>query len=158
SGRAESENRIKELKEDLCLDGFCLQSFDATDAAFRTGCVLYNLLAGFRETVLPRSWFERRLRAVREFVFLVGADLIYQGRKVKVRLALPKPDRPEFLRRLRTVSDGLPIAAQLEWSTSRDLSAQPDHVIPRLPFLCSTDRTTFVSVKTLLRNSGYPDS
>jgi len=133
SGRAESENRIKELKEDLSLDGFCLQSFDATDAAFRTGCVLYNLLAGFRETVLPRSWFERRLRAVREFVFLVGADLIYQGRKVKVRLALPKPDRPEFLRRLRTVSDGLPIAAQLEWSTSGDLSAQLDHVIPRLP-------------------------
>src|SRR5499427_6818029 len=28
--------------------------------------------------------------AVREFVFLVGADLIYQGRKVKVRLAFPK--------------------------------------------------------------------
>src|SRR5262249_26474999 len=43
SGRAETENRIKELKEDLSLDGFCLQSFDATDAAFRTGCVLYNL-------------------------------------------------------------------------------------------------------------------
>lgn len=133
SGRAESENRIKELKEDLSLDGFCLQSFDATDAAFRTGCVLYNLLAGFRETVLPRSWFERRLRAVREFVFLVGADLICQGRKVKVRLALPKADRREFLRRLRTVSDGLPIAAQLEWSTTEDLPAQPDHVIPRLP-------------------------
>src|SRR5215510_4544200 len=72
-------------------------------------------------------------RAFREFVFLVGADLIYQGRKVKVRLALPKPDRPEFLKRLRTVSDGLPIAAQLEWSTSGNLSAQPDHVIPRLP-------------------------
>src|SRR5262249_35605732 len=35
SGRAETENRIKELKEDLSLDGFCLQSFDATDAAFR---------------------------------------------------------------------------------------------------------------------------
>src|SRR5262249_14321620 len=69
-------------------------------------------------------------RAVREFVFLVGADLIYQGRKVKVRLALPKPDHPEFLEGLRTVADGLPIAAQLEWSTSGDLSAQPDHVIP----------------------------
>ena len=24
--------------------------FDATDAAFRMGCVLYNLLADFRET------------------------------------------------------------------------------------------------------------
>jgi hypothetical protein len=130
SGRAESENRIKELKEDLSLDGFCLQSFDATDAAFRTGCVLYNLLAGFRETVLPRSWFERRLRAVREFVFLVGADLICQGRKVKVRLALPKPDRPEFLRRLRTVSDGLPIAAQLEWSVAAESPTPSKDLIP----------------------------
>lgn len=76
AGRADSENRIKELKEDLSLDTFCLQSFDATDAAFRTGCVLYNLLMGFRETVLPSCWFERRLR---------------------------------------TLSEGLPIAAQLDW-------------------------------------------
>ena len=72
-------NRIKELKEDLSLDTFCLKSFDATDAVFRMGGVLYNLLADFRETVLPRSWFEKRLRAVRDFVFLVGADLIHQG-------------------------------------------------------------------------------
>ena len=57
AGRADSENRIKELKEDLSLDTFCLKSFDATDAAFRMGGVLYNLLADFRETVLPRSWF-----------------------------------------------------------------------------------------------------
>ena len=117
AGRADSENRIKELKEDLSLNSFCLKSFDATDAAFRMGCVLYNLLADFRETVLPRSWFERRLRAIRDsFVFLVGADLISQGRRIQIRFAMPQPDRPEFLRRLRTVSDGLPIAAQLEWS------------------------------------------
>ena len=76
AGRADSENRIKELKEDLSLNTFCLQSFDATDAAFRTGCVLYNLLLGFRETVLPTCWFRRRLRAVRDLVFLVGADLL----------------------------------------------------------------------------------
>ena len=116
AGRADSENRIKELKEDLSLDTFCLKSFDATDAAFRMGCVLYNLLADFRETVLPRSWFERRLRAVRDFVFLVGADLISQGRRMQIRFAMPEPDRPEFLRRLRTMSHGLPIAAQLEWT------------------------------------------
>jgi hypothetical protein len=36
-GRADSENRIKELKEDLSfLDTFCLKSFDDTDVAFRT--------------------------------------------------------------------------------------------------------------------------
>jgi len=115
AGRADSENRIKELKEDLSLDTFCLQSFDATDAAFRPGCVLYNLLMGFRETVLPSCWFERRLRAVREWVFLVGADLIPAARRLRVRFAVPTEERAEFLQRLRTLSEGLPIAAQLEW-------------------------------------------
>ncbi len=52
-GRADSENRIKELKEDLSLDTFCLQSFDATDAAFRMGCMLYNLLADFAKPCCP---------------------------------------------------------------------------------------------------------
>lgn len=125
AGRADSENRIKELKEDLSLETFCLQSFDATDATFRLGCVAYNLLAGFRETVLPRCWFERRLRAVRDFVFLVGADLIPQGRRVQIRFAVPRAERPEFVRRLRTLSEGLPIAAQLDW-TLTDEEGPPD--------------------------------
>ena len=115
AGRADSENRIKELKEDLSLDTFCLQSFDATDAAFRTGCVLYTLLMGFRETVLPSCWFERRLRAVRDLVFFVGADLMPEARRLRIRFAVPVEERPEFLQRLRRVFHGLPIAAQLEW-------------------------------------------
>ena len=135
AGRADSENRIKELKEDLSLDTFCLKSFDATDAAFRMGGVLYNLLAEFRETVLPRSWFERRLRAVRDWVFLVGADLISQGRRVQIRFAMPEPDRPEFLRRLRTISQGLPIAAQLEWSLSDQTPTHPDKIITPIPLI-----------------------
>ena len=135
AGRADSENRIKELKEDLSLDTFCLKSFDATDAAFRMGGVLYNLLADFRETVLPRSWFEKRLRAVRDCVFLVGADLVCQGRRVRIRFAMPAPDRPEFLRRLRTISQGLPIAAQLEWSLSNQPPTHPDKIVSPIPLL-----------------------
>ncbi len=138
AGRADSENRIKELKEDLSLDTFCLKSFDATDAAFRMGCVLYNLLADFRETVLPRPWFERRLRAVRDFVFVVGADLIAQGRRVQIRLAMPDQERPEFLRRLRTVSQGLPIAAQLEWSVTDQTPTHPDKIITPIVLLPPT--------------------
>jgi hypothetical protein len=134
-GRADSENRIKELKEDLSLDTFCLKSFDATDAAFRMGCVLYNLLADFRETVLPRSWFERRLRAVRDWVFLVGADLISQGRRVQIRFAMPEPDRPAFLRRLRTMSEGLPIAAQLEWTLTDQTPTRPDNIVTPIQLL-----------------------
>jgi hypothetical protein len=138
AGRADSENRIKELKEDLSLDTFCLKSFDATDAAFRMGCVLYNLLADFRETVLPRPWFERRLRAVRDFVFVVGADLIAQGRRVQIRLAMPDQERPEFLRRLRTVSQGLPIAAQLECSVTDQTPTHPDKIITPIVLLPPT--------------------
>ena len=130
AGRADSENRIKELKEDLSLDTFCLQSFEATDAAVRLGGVAYNLLAGFRETVLPRCWFERRLRAVRDFVFLVGADLIPQGRRLQVRFAVP---REEFVTRLRTLSEGLPIAAQLEWTLTDD-ECPPEAAQPPSPW------------------------
>jgi hypothetical protein len=140
AGRADSENRIKELKEDLSLDTFCLQAFDATDAAFRTGCVLYNLLMGFRETVLPACWFERRLRAVRDQVFLVGADLIPDARRLRVRFAVPTEERAEFLQRLRTLSEGLPIAAQLDWELSEADEASPpppkqaERFVPALPF------------------------
>jgi len=135
AGRADGENRIKELKEDLSLDSFCLKSFDATDAAFRMGGVLYNLLADFRETVLPRSWFEKRLRAVRDFVFLPGADVIHQGRRVQVRFAMPEPDRPELLRCLRTMSEGLPIAAQLESSLSDQTPTHPDKIVSSISLL-----------------------
>ena len=135
AGRADSENRIKELKEDLSLDTFCLKPFNATDAAFRMGGVLYNLLADFRETVLPRSWFEKRLRALRDFVFLVGADLIHQGRRVRVRFAMPEPDRAEFLRRLCTVSQGLPIAAQLECTLSEQTPTHPDKIVSPISLL-----------------------
>jgi len=131
AGRADSENRIKELKDDLSLDTFFLQSFEATDAAFRLGCVAYNLLAGFRETVLPRCWFERRLRTVRDCVFLVGADLIPQGRRLQVRLAVPRAERPEFVTRLRTLSEGLPIAPQLEWTlTDEECPPEAPHPAP----------------------------
>ena len=148
AGRADSENRIKELKEDLSLDTFCLQAFDATDAAFRTGCVLYNLLMGFRETVLPACWFERRLRAVRDWVFLVGADLIPDARRLRVRFAVPTEERTEFLQRLRTLSEGLPIVAQLDWDLSEAAEACPPPpkqahtLMPALPFTPPASRAS----------------
>jgi hypothetical protein len=125
AGRADSDNRIQELKEDLSLATCCLQSLDATDAAVRLGCVAYNLLAGFRETVVRRCWLERWLRAVRDAVFLVGADLIPQGRRLQIRFAVRREEWPELLSRLRTLSEGLPIAAQLDW-TLMDEERPPD--------------------------------
>ena len=45
----------------------------------------------------------------------VGADLIPQARIVRVRFAVPREERQEFLQRLHTLAEGLPIAAQFEW-------------------------------------------
>ena len=53
----------------------------------------------------------RRLRAIRDLVFLVGADPIPHARRLRVRFAVPPEERAEFLERLRTRSEGLPIAA-----------------------------------------------
>ena len=46
--RADMENRIEELKNDLGADGFCLKQFFATEAAFRWILLLFNLLAEFQ--------------------------------------------------------------------------------------------------------------
>ena len=70
-------------------------------------------------------------------MFLVGADLISQGRRIQIRFAMPEPDRPEFLRRLRTVSDGLPIAAQLEWSLTGQTPTRPDNIVTPIALLSS---------------------
>jgi hypothetical protein len=53
--RADMENRIEELKNDLGADGFCLGTSFATEAAFRTILLLFNLLAEFQRAAgLPR--------------------------------------------------------------------------------------------------------
>lgn len=46
--RADMENRIAELKHDLTADDFCLREFFATEAAFRSILLLFNLLGEFQ--------------------------------------------------------------------------------------------------------------
>jgi hypothetical protein len=42
------EDRIAELKHDLAADDFCLREFFATEAAFRSILLLFNLLGEFQ--------------------------------------------------------------------------------------------------------------
>ena len=53
--RADAENRIKELKYDFGLDSFCMDKFWATEAAFRTIMIAYNLMSLFRQIVLQKK-------------------------------------------------------------------------------------------------------
>ncbi len=64
--RADMENRIAELKHDLGAHGFCMKQFCATDAAFRSVLLLFNLLSEFQRAAgLPGN--RSRPRFARQF-------------------------------------------------------------------------------------------
>ncbi len=74
NGRADIENRIAELKEDLAADNFCMNSFFATEAAFRTVLFLFNLLSEFQRCAQPTASY-RRPATLRTEIFLCGTIL-----------------------------------------------------------------------------------
>src|SRR5271157_1441670 len=94
NSRAESENRIKELKEDFGAGGFCLQSFDGTEAAFRLICFLFNLIADFKREVTRDE--KPRLMTLRSKLFVIGAIRGSDGRQPVLRLGLRGRWRQRF--------------------------------------------------------------
>jgi hypothetical protein len=83
--RADMENRIAELKHDLGADGFCLKEFFATEAAFRSVLLLFNLLAEFQRAAgLPGY---REPATIRTQVLTCGAILGRAGRRLVVHLS-----------------------------------------------------------------------
>ena len=93
--RADSENRIKELREDFGMEGFMTQNFWATEAAFRTVILAYNLMALFRQLVLKSASYQM-LATLRVQCFAIGASLGRKGHKPILRLGLPPPRRAWF--------------------------------------------------------------
>lgn len=80
--RADAENRIKELKYDFAIDGFCLKNFWATEAAFRSIMVAYNLMGLFRFLVLQTKT-QSTLTTMRIQCFALGAWVSrHAGKKV----------------------------------------------------------------------------
>lgn len=102
NGRADSENRFKELKEDFGAGGFCLQSFDGTEAAFRLICFLFNLVADFKREVTRDE--SPRLMTLRSQVLVVGAILGADGRKPVLRLGLRGRWRERFAALLERIA------------------------------------------------------
>ena len=71
-GRADCENRIKELKNDFGLDSFNLNSFYATEAALGFAMLAYNLRSTFRQAVM-RTKIQPTLSTLHQQVLAVGA-------------------------------------------------------------------------------------
>lgn len=85
--RADSENRIKELKYEFGMNGFCLQKFYATEAAFRMVLVAYNLLSLFRQAVLQQK-IQPTLATIRFKCFALGSWIIKDGRNKVLKLSV----------------------------------------------------------------------
>ena len=94
-GRADSENRIKELLQDFALSGLVTQKFWATEAAFRMALCAYNLMSLFRQSVLGAA-SNHTLSTLRIQCFAIGASLGHVGHKRMLRLGLPPPRRDWF--------------------------------------------------------------
>jgi hypothetical protein len=86
NGRACVEQRIEELKHDLAADGFCLQPFFATEAAFLAVLFTFNLLSLYQHQTSPNAPY-RQPGTLRVAVFLCGAVLGVMGRDVVVKLS-----------------------------------------------------------------------
>ena len=97
-GRADCENRIKELKADFGLDSFVLRDFWATEAALGVSMLAYNLMSVFRHAVMRQS-VHHTLATLHHKVLAVGA--FWENPKVKpymptLRLAVARQRRHWF--------------------------------------------------------------
>lgn len=94
--RGDSENRIKEIKEDFGFDSFNLKDFYATEAALTTAVMGYNLMAMFRMFVL-NSRVQHKLSTLRYKTFAIGAYFQKSNGRYILKIALARQRRKWFL-------------------------------------------------------------
>jgi len=94
-GRADSENRIKELRQDFGLNSFSLNEFYATEAALTVAMMAYNLMAIFRLFIM-KSEVQHTLSTLRFKTFAIGAYFQKIKGKTTLKIALAKQRRKWF--------------------------------------------------------------
>ena len=96
--RADCENRIRELKYEYGIEGFCMEDFYATEAAFRWTMVAHNLMSLFRLHVLNNK-HHPVLSTIRFQCIAIGSYLVKSARKTTLLLSA-KEKRKQFLQEL----------------------------------------------------------
>ena len=74
-GRANCENRIKELKEDFGFASFNSQDFASSEAALNFVIIAYNIMSLFKQAVL-KSGTMPQLKTMRYKIFAIGGYII----------------------------------------------------------------------------------
>lgn len=86
-GRADCENRIKEIKEDFGFDNFNMQDFAATEAALNFVVVAYNIMSLFKQAVLQSDKLHQ-LKTLRYKIFAIGGYITRSGNQKLLNLSL----------------------------------------------------------------------
>ena len=99
-GRADCENRIKELKYDFAADSFNMKDFWATEAALNTVMLAYNLMSLLRQVLLKTSAVkhssisvQHTLQTLRHKLFAKAAYITTESRKPILNLAVAMQQR-----------------------------------------------------------------
>ena len=99
-GRADCENRIKELKYDFAADSFNMKDFWATEAALNTVMLAYNLMSLMRQVLLKSSavnhssnTVQHTLQTLRYKLFAKPAYITTERRKPILNLAIAMQQR-----------------------------------------------------------------
>ena len=99
-GRADCENRIKELKYDFAADSFNMKDFWATEAALNVVMLAYNLMSLFRQILLKTSIVrssygpvQHTLQTLRYKLFAKAAYITTEARKPILNLAMAMQQR-----------------------------------------------------------------
>jgi len=86
-GRADCENRIKELKADFGFDNFNMQDFAATEAALNFVIIAYNIMSLFKQAVLQSDKLHQ-LKTLRYKIFAIGGYITRSGNQRILNLSL----------------------------------------------------------------------
>lgn len=105
--RADAENQIKELKYDYGMEGFCSESFSATESAFRWVMTAYNLMSLFRQKVLQGK-SSPTLSTVRFKCIALGSYIVTKGRSVILKIAA-KAEKRDYIDQLFVNLNDIPI-------------------------------------------------
>jgi hypothetical protein len=86
--RGDAENRIKELKEDFGVEGFCMDDFCATETAMRFVMVAYNLMSLFKQLTHQKQ-AQPTLSTLKFNCFAVGSWIDKKAEKRVLKMSVP---------------------------------------------------------------------
>lgn len=86
-GRADCENRIKEIKQDFGFDSFNLHDFSATEAALNFTIIAYNIMALFKQAILKSDKIPQ-LKTLHYKIFAIGGYITKNGNQKILQLSV----------------------------------------------------------------------